>query len=477
LVPEKTYRDVTAGGNWNIVNVAGEMMRRRDGLVEPDQTAAHLAYVERSLARQQRVFKPYGLYYDANAPLAYDAFPRLWLEDMMADGAYAGAYRQNIVEFLTTGGLSTLLMMSPSGEWISGGRSAQHQWNEAEVAVISEINARRWQQMGRPDIAGAFKRTAHLALTSMRRWQRPSGELWIVKNNADPKNRHGYEGYSFHSQYNLLAVAMLCIAFERADDSIDQHPLPAEVGGYVLDLRETFHKVIGCAGGTYVLIDTGADLWYDATGLMRVHQAGIAISPFSSNAAPQRHQGPSNDKVLLGITPGLSWKNSATEEGWRSLADTRYGVNVKNDPPIVERADLEVHSETPQQVVFSINYALKGPGLHPLEEHYTVTAAGVEVVTRLGGNATPTQTRLVFPALVSDGARDTQIKIEGSRVTITRPGGTLIWEALSPTGLRPTLEGPRVATRNGYVQPLVADLPAGTREARWRVRLEPDTQR
>src|SRR5688500_20360213 len=36
-----------------------------------------------------------------------------------------------------------------------------------------------------------------------------------------PARRHGYEGYSFHSQYNLLAMAMLAIAYQRADETIE----------------------------------------------------------------------------------------------------------------------------------------------------------------------------------------------------------------------------------------------------------------
>jgi hypothetical protein len=397
LVPEKTYRDTGGRGNWNIVHVTGEAMRRKDGLVAPEQAAAQLAYIERSLERQQAALTKFGLYDDHGQPLAYDAFPRLWLENMMADGAYNGTHHDSLLKFLTTGGLSTLLLFSPSGEWASGGRSAHHQWNEAEVAIISEINARRWQEMGRPDIAGAFKRVAHMCIVSMRRWQRPSGEMWIVKNYADPATRHGYEGYSFHSQYNLLAVAMLATAYERADDTIAERPMPSEFGSYVFDLRDTFHKIVACAGGTYVLIDTGADLTYDATGLMRIHKAGVALSPFTSNSAPLRYQGPSNDPLKLGMTPGLLWKNTADETGWRSLSETRNRSATKNNPPVVERDDLVVHSVTPQQVVFTVSYALKGPGLRPLQEQYAVDASGVDVVTRLGGTSTPFRRAFSFP--------------------------------------------------------------------------------
>jgi hypothetical protein len=45
---------------------------------------------------------------------------------------------------------------------------------------------------------------------------------------------------------------------------------------------------------------------------------------------------------------------------------------------------------------------------------------------------------------------------------------------VSPAVARLSFEGPRVPTHNGYVQALAADLPAGTREVRWRLRLEND---
>jgi len=132
LVPEKAYRDHNAGGNWNIVNVSGECLRRKDGLVDPAQAAGQSAYIERSLTKQAARFTRFGMYEDPNAPLAYDAFPRLWMEDAVANEAYDGPHHDSLLRFLVDGGLSTLLLLSPSGEWPCGGRSAHHQWNEAE---------------------------------------------------------------------------------------------------------------------------------------------------------------------------------------------------------------------------------------------------------------------------------------------------------------------------------------------------------
>lgn len=471
LVPENTYRDTTAGANWNVVNIAGECLRRKDGLVPSAQEAAHAAYLERCFARQEARYTKFGMYEDPNAPLAYDAFPRLWLEDVLADDAYAGAHRARLQDFLVLGGLSTLLLLSPSGEWASGGRSAHHQWNEAEVAVISEINARRWQAAGRSDIAGAFKRAARLALTSMRRWQRPSGELWIVKNRAEPGLRHGYEGYSFHSQYNLLACAMLAIAHARADDGIAERALPSESGSYVFDLRDTFHKICAAAGGVYVLLDTAADAHYNATGLLRVHKAGVPLSPFSDNAAPRRAYGPPGDRTQAGIVPGLAWQETPGAP-WRALADfyqARYAE--KYGPTVVRAADLRVPAERPDHAAFTVRYELEGEGARPVEEEYRVSAAGVEIVTRLGGAGAPAAVRAVFPVLVSDGAAETKVTTGGAQTRVSHAGATLTGEVLSPGGARLAQEGPRVPTHNGFVQAAVADLPAGTREVRWRLRL------
>ena len=475
LVPEKTYQDVKASGNWNIVNVSGECLRRHDGLVPPDLMAAQMVYIEQSLARQERRMTRFGMYDDPNAPLAYDAFPRLWMDDVLADGAYTGTHLDRWREFLTLGGLSTLLLLSPSGEWACGGRSAHHQWNEAEVAALSEINAVRWRALGRPDVAGTFKRAAHLALTSMRRWRRPSGELWIVKNRAAPATRHGFENYSFHSQYNLLPAAMLAMAYERADDAIPESPLPAETGAYVFDLRETFHKVCACAGGTYALVDTAADPHYNSTGLVRVHRAGVAQSAFSDNTAGHRAYGPPSDPTSVALSPGLSW-NAAPGDSlpdWVSLANF---VGPMFAPTLLPRTVASaalgaVHAEA-GHATFMVHYALNGDGARLLEEQYTVSADGVEVASRFAGDAASVPTRVVLPALVSDGANDVPITVMASRATAQLAGGETAWEVLGPEHVTLALAGPRVPSHNGWTQALSADLPQGTREVRWRLSLK-----
>ncbi|HSH94851.1 MAG TPA: hypothetical protein VK968_11945, partial [Roseimicrobium sp.] len=172
--PETTYRADLRKMNWNIVSSSGELLRRRDGLVAADQKQRQWNYLESCIEGHLELLTSLGLFHDPGAPMAYDAFSRLWLEDVFADDAYDGKHARRLHDFLTTGGLTTLLLLSPSGEWASGGRSGLHQWTDAEIAAICEMNAVRWKKAGRDDIAGAFKRGARLSFQSIARWQRPS---------------------------------------------------------------------------------------------------------------------------------------------------------------------------------------------------------------------------------------------------------------------------------------------------------------
>jgi hypothetical protein len=458
LVPERTYRDTGANNNWNLVNVCGELLRRQDGLVPQEQLAPQLAYIDKSLASQLKHFTPMGMFTDPNSPLAYDAFPRLWLEDVTADGAYSGLQSEQLRTDLTLGGLTTLLLFSPSGEWPSGGRSAQHQWNEAAVAVIAECNAIRWKAAGQNDLAGMFKRTAHLALESIRRWQRPSGELWIVKNCADPANRHGYEGYSYHSQYNLLAMAMLAIAHERADDSIREVPIPSEFGQYIADLRSTFHKVFAAAAGNYIEIDTAADTHFNATGLQRFHKRGVPLSPLSDSVAGDRTYGPDNTPKAA-ITPGIQWKTSPQDK-WHSLASET-----------VDSCDLLDSETTPGVVKFKLRYTLKSAA-GMIEQQWKIDAEGIDCSELVSPAARAVETRFIFPAMVSDGAKETKVSVDGSKLSIDRAGGSLAVQIVS-TPTKFVLEGDSIPTHNGFVRAAVAELPDGARIVRWRAKLSP----
>jgi hypothetical protein len=467
IKPEKVYRADLVAMNWNIVSSSGELLRRKDGLVAPDQLASQLSYLEKCLAGHMKTFTSLGLAEDPGAPMAYDAFSRLWLEDALADDAYSGAQAEKIREFLHAGGLSTLLLLSPTGEWAVGGRSGMHNWTDAENTVICEINAAYWNKQGREDVAGAFKRAAHLAFQSVARWQRPDGDIWIIKNRAEPPARLAFETYSNHSQYNLLPMAMLAMAYFRSDETIAERPSVSEVGGYVFDARQTFHKIAAAAAGYYVLIDTAADPHYNATGLQRVHKAGVLFPTLSDSTTAKRVFEPIQ-APKASITPGIQWKTPGPDSKWIGLCDFEGGTGELK----VLTADLKVDSTASRQTGFTVVYKLSGPGQEgrSVTERFTLAADGVRCESTVSGGSTPAEWRVHFPVLVSDGAEDLSVSLTANSITTTERGSATSIEMPAADLTDPfSLTGPRVVSHNGYVQEATAGLRTGS--ATWHISL------
>ncbi len=430
--PYRAYRDVLTEKrkevhNWNVVAIAGEFLRAQVGFID-------LHFVERHLAAQLKHFTAEGLYRDPNVPMAYDHFPRHFLAAMLERG-YAGEHRSILEELLERAAWTSLLIQSPTGELPTGGRSAQHQWNEAMQCVTYEIWARRKQREGDEVAARAFKRAARLALQSIRRWVRPSGELWIVKNRFDPSVRHGFEGYSFHSQYNLLAASMLATAWLFADDRIPEGVCPADVGGFVVHLPD-FHKVIANAGGLYVEIDTAADPNYNSTGLLRVHKAGVEPLIGPSDGAAIRDEP---------LAVGIAWWEG---DRWQPLA----GLGQKQMNP----ATVTGCEATTQRVVFAVRYPVARPLVQAVTETYELTPERVRVTVEVEGKVDRLLVR--FPAFAFDGQRTSQITVQGAVVHVKIDGGEQTFLVESPSGVSLSRTGRWVRCRNGFLEPIEGEV-------------------
>jgi len=400
--PTKIYRMAPGSMNWNIVSSVGEAFYGQMGL-RPDNS-----YVETSLGAQGRHFtSPHGLYLEG--PMAYDLFPRMFLDDLIASG-YSGAYSAELREMLRRGAITSLFMQSPWGELPAGGRSAQHNWNEAEQVAVFEIHAAEAARAGDPALASIYKRAAHLSFASIQRWVRPSGELQIVKNWVNPDQRHGYESYSGYASYNLLPMAMLSMAYSYAKETtaIPEASAPADVGGYVLVLPE-LHKVFANSGGTYVEIDTDGDPHYDATGLIRVQMKGLTpqLTSDSLVAHPAYHvtrPGPLSTNTCI----GPQWKDASGN--WHGLAE------FTTNPPV----SVLTSKETPAEVDFTIAFTGNFGSPNAVIEHYWLAPGRIGVTADLGGYAGPE--RLVFPILADDGRTQTDIQATGKAISVSRPG-------------------------------------------------------
>lgn len=384
LNPAQTYAAYDKpDGNWTLVHTAGEYLRSLHGLTDT-------AYVTHALQIQRPHLTPAGQYLEHGAPFAYDAFSRYFLTGMLQRGYQDDFYR----DACWKGAWTSLLIQSPSGEMPTGYRSAQHIWNEAELAAVYETYAAQYAQVGRPMEAGAFKRGARLALASIKQWIRPDGSGFIVKNRYPVEARHGYEGYSVHANYNLLACSMLCAAWQQADEAIAEKPAPADVGGFVVRLPE-FNMVVANAGGNYLQYMTLGNGVYNPAGLIRIHLKGVC---------PQ-----------LGYSDGIVHK--ATE-------------------PVRQVAVLE---ESARQMRFRAG-----------DETLTLNSNGVTV-------AAGTVKRIGFPMLVFDGQQETNVQLDGNTLRLKRTDGGLQVTITEPATAVWQRTGKRLSHRNGMVEEAFAD--------------------
>ncbi len=427
--PEKLYKAGPNSANWNIVNLAGEYLRARHGLTD-------MEYVETCLAAQRKHFTPWGMYVEHGNPLPYDLFPRHYLAGMLHQG-YRGRWYQAYDDLLRKGAWTSLMIQSPTGQLPTGYRSSHHIWNEAQQAVVFEIYASQYANAEKPAEAGAFKRAARLSLACIKRWIRPDGSGYIVKNRYPIDARHGYEGYSAHTCYNLLACSMLAQAWQFADDTIEERPAPADVGGFVLPLLRPFHKIFANAGGTYIEYDTSGDHVYNPTGLIRVHLKDGHPQLGPSDGCASKYSGRG---VNLAIGPEWLDPASSDKGTWHRLA-----ALSPSEPTI------EILEQSPARVRFRVIY--EEP---QLTETFTLDEKGVTVEDRC--DAAVRRMRITYPMLTFDGRTKTNIEIDGSRISLKRDGRGVSFRLLEPEGAVLRRSGETLNHRNGLIEPATAEI-------------------
>ena len=448
--PAKLYRVRTDANNWNLVNVAGEYLRTRAGMTPPD-------YVEACLGAQRRHFTALGMFNEAGNPLPYDLFSRHYLAGVLHlgyDGAHAADYRG----LLGRGAWMSLFMQSPSGEMPTGFRSSHHIWNEAQQAVLFEIYAAHLGAAGRAAEAGAFKRAARMSLAAVKEWIRPDGSGFVVKNRFPEAAQHGYEAYTTHSAYNLLACSMLAQAWRFADDRIAERPAPAEVGGFAVAVTDAFHKVFANAGGTQIEIETAGDRGprqYNPLGLIRIHVRGGHPQLGPSDGCAPHLSGQGVNRAV-----GAAWR---TPDGaWVRLADLRPG----------RAPAVEVLREAPHEVVVRVSHGdlpAGTGGVVRLNSTYTVRRDGVTVEESVAGDVDAM--RIEWPMLVSDGRDRTDVRMKDHAVEARLGGRGVRFTVLNPYGMTLRREGREIPHRNGIVDTVFAETP--TRRIVWSLTAVP----
>ncbi|MFD1673827.1 hypothetical protein [Alicyclobacillus fodiniaquatilis] len=381
--------------NWGIVALAGEWLRSSAGL--GPQVCQET--IDETLEPHMELLTAYGMYVDPNGPMAYDMFSRNYFLLMLLHG-YKGQLRDQLAECLRRGTLTSLFLQSPAGEMPTGGRSAQHQWNEAQQAFQFEIAAHHYAKCGDMRIAGAFKRAAHLSARSICRWVRASGELNVVKNHANPRNRAGYEPYTFHSQYNLLTAYLLALAYHHADESVPEAPCPAETGGFCVWIEPFFHKLVVNVGGHYVQLQTLGEPIYNPTGILRIQRAGVSSVLGPSDGAPK--------KAGQAIAYAPAWGRTGASPSMR-MADLTRADDVA--------LRVDVHAQSEEKICLDIEYRGTLNGAFLVRRRLTVTPEIIVVSDKIKGCIDYIVEEI--PLFLSDGQHDTDIQVSGKRVDVS----------------------------------------------------------
>ena len=437
------------GNNWSCVHGAGEFLRATHGL-------NNLDYVEEVLENQKLRRTKQGLYMEWGAPLAYDGFPRYFITGMLERG-YHGTHFDFMRDWMWQGAWTMLMVQSPFGEMPTEFRSAHHIWNEAETAKIFEIYASQYAKAGRHDEAAAFKRGAHLALLAVSRWIRPDGTGYIVKNRYPIEAQHAYHNYSTHTNYNMLAMSMLCAAYTYANDSVSEKPAPADVGGFVIHLNG-FNVIVANCDRNYVEYLLRGNQKYNPTGLLRVHLHGSNPQIGPSDGVVEHHGGKENTKSFA---LGPAWLNAeGNEVRLAEFPEEKLYMpseHKMDEPPLPDFLPL---TASPEEVAFQIVTDWTAKSVKVTETIH-LTSEGLRVENAVEG-AGAKSLRLYFPMLVTDGAENTKININGSKLSLRLRGAGEIFSIVAPEGAKLQRLGSQFLHWNGMMEPVYADLPSLT---------------
>ena len=419
------------GQNWELTAAAGEYVRMVAwGWSSPPPY--NWTLWESRLGRLATIggggfWTPDGIFNDNwNAPkvspMAYDAFATSYVAVLLAEGYNAtGVYASYLGPIMERGVWTHAAYQSPIGEQPVGGRSNQHQFAEATLCAVAELYAARAAAAGDAAGACALKRAARLYHGSVRRWRREDGALQITKNwFLNYTERFGYMSYSYFSNYNLLPVSWLALAYEYADEALPECAAPADVGGVAFAVAEnTMRKVYASLSGTYVEIMTGADPQFDASGFNRFHFDSCSLGtarPCSlpSLLGPSQAPGLSGNAAVhasddhRGGSGGFSSSSGiAMGPFWTFVGDATVHTLANNTlQTILAAVVTAAPTNSPSTgVAFTVEYVLWNAGLL-VTEAYTLPASGgaVNVTASLSlPGAAALASRMVRAAAAHDG--------------------------------------------------------------------------
>lgn len=361
-----------------------------------------VGFLEHQLPSQLVRLDENGMYRDGGGegpyqPMVYDVAARSLIGLSVFMG-YDGKYLDRIEKMMESSDELTLKMQSVTGELAFGGRSNQCVHNEVLLANYCELRATLLHKKGDEAKASLFKAAAKKSAQSCMRWlqEKPMSH---IKNHFDPALQLGCEGYSYFNKYMITVASNAYLAYLVADDSIVPAVAPADVGGFVAETGEKFHKVFLNAGGYFAEIDTNADVSYDAVGLGRVHKkncdARVCLSvPFPCEQAKYKLAQPNRHPLSI-----CGFKNTANGMVCSAQEGARHTLISKTQAP--EKCTAVFACSVNEAPLFTAQY--------------TVSGEGVDAVFS-GADG------ILVPAFSFDGVKQTEISAESGQILVQYNG-------------------------------------------------------
>jgi hypothetical protein len=203
--------------------------------------------------------------------------------------------------------------------------------------------------------------------------------------------------------------------------------------------------VFANAGGTFLEIDTGADLHYNPTGLLRVHHRSVPPETLSDGVTTAaEYRLPTRPSRSMALGP--EWRDRSG--AWHALAD-----HGRDD---LEPVECLAVSAAASRVEFRLTYRgrLRG-GASSIVERVTITPQRIDIEHHVGGEVEAV--RQCWPMLATDGATRSAIAVKGRTAEVARGGGRITFEALT-AGAAVTRLGVSEPCRNGFMDACVAQV-------------------
>lgn len=387
--------DVKHPNNWAYFGVLSEQARgllcgiSTDAFLEHQLPSQLLRLDENEMYRDHSLSGPH-------QPMVYDLVTRNLIGLSLFMG-YKGKYAERIEKMMRDSDDLTLKMQSVTGELAFGGRSNQCIHNEMMQANYYELRATLLKRKGDLDKAGIFKAAAKKAAEACMLWLREP--MSHIKNHFDPDLQLGCEGYAYFNKYMITVASNAYLAYFVADDSIKPTVAPADMGGFVAETGEDFHKVFMNAGGYFLEFDCNADTHYDAGGLGRVHKkdcdSRVCLSvPFPAGKTNYKLETPNKHPLSI-----CCFKNTADGLVCSAEGGVKHVLISKNE--CNSRCTAIFDCVLNEKRLFT--------------EKCTVSSSGVDIAFS-GADG------ILVPAFLFDGAQKTDIIVSDGQIVIKYNG-------------------------------------------------------